>query len=184
MATRCAQRGIGFFSSEKQAEQAIRALESAHFPMDQVSIVAKELQEDTVAAGAKTGHSVQGQDVNDPQKRPEQANTSAFWGGLVGGLSAIAFPGAGAVFAVGAVGTALATVAAGQGAGAAASFNLARSLQSLGIPEQQSGHLSDRLINGDFMVVIDSDTEAMQQAASILTAQNIQAWNVYDLPES
>jgi hypothetical protein len=176
------QRGIGFFSKEKQAEQAIRALESAQFPMDQVSIVAKELQEDTVAAGAKTGHTLQGQDVNNPQKRPEQANASAFWGGLVGGLSAIAFPGAGSVFAVGAVGTALATVAAGQGAGAAASFNLARGLQSLGVPEAKSGHLSDRLINGDYMVVVDSDSEAMQQAASVLTDQDIQAWDVYTAP--
>ena len=80
------QRGIGFFSKEKQAEQAIRALETAQFPMDQVSIVAKELQQDTVAAGAQTGHTVQGQDVNNPKKRPEQANASAFWGGLVGGF--------------------------------------------------------------------------------------------------
>lgn len=183
MATQCTQRGIGFFSKEKQAEQAVRALESSQFPMDQVSIVAKQLQEDVVAGGAEIGHKVQGQDVNDPLKRPEQANASAFWGGLVGGLSAIAFPGAaGSIFAVGAVGTALATVAAGQGAGAAASFNLAEGLESLGVPEDRSGNLSDRLINGDFMVVVDSNPAEMEQAAAVLTEQNIDNWDVYAMP--
>lgn len=184
MATQCTQRGIGFFSEEQQAEQAIRALESANFPMDQVSIIAKQLENDVVAQGATTGHQLQGQDVNDPLKRPEQANASAFWGGLVGGLSAIAFPGAGTVFAVGAVGTALATVAAGQGAGAAASLNLERGLKSLGVPEQRAGSLSDRLINGDFMVVVDSDDQEIKQASSVLTNQDIQAWDVYTMPNT
>jgi hypothetical protein len=42
--------------------------------------------------------------------------------------------------------------------------------------------LSDRLINGDFMVVVDSNPEEMEQAAAVLTEQNIDNWDVYAMP--
>jgi hypothetical protein len=175
-------RGIGFFSEEKNAEQALKALQSSDFPMDQVSVIAKQLEKDVVAGGATTGAKVQGQDINASKRLPEQAVTGAVWGGLVGGLSALAFPGAGTVFAVGAVGTALATAVAGQGAGAAATMNLKESLKSLGIPQDKTGAYSDRLINEDFMLMVDGDQEALNQAESVLMNKSIQAWDVYSMP--
>lgn len=172
-------RGIGFFPKEKNAEQAVRALESSDFPMDQVSILAKQLEKDTVAGGAQTGSYVKGQDINATKQLPEQATTSAFWGGLLGGLSALAFPGAGTVFAAGAVGTAFATTMLGQGAGAAATQSLKSALKSLGIPEDRTAAFSDRLINQQFMIVVEGSQADLNRAEAILDDQSIQAWNVY-----
>ncbi|WP_035984686.1 hypothetical protein [Leptolyngbya sp. KIOST-1] len=184
MAEQHTHRGIGFFSGENQAEKAIRALKSSGFSMDQVSILAKQLTEDTVAGGAKTGHQVQGQDINDSKRLPEQANTGAFWGGLLGGLSAFAIPGGlGAVLAAGSVGAAFSGVMAGQGAGALATQNLKEGLKSLGVPQEKVGGFSDRLINQNFMVIIDGSQAELQQAESALTDHNIQAWDVYSVPQ-
>ncbi|MBE9158094.1 hypothetical protein IQ265_14840 [Nodosilinea sp. LEGE 06152] len=178
-------RGIGFFPEEEQAEKAIRALESSGFPMEQVSIIAKQLEKDTVAGGATTGHQVQGQDINASRRLPEQANTGALWGGLLGGLSAFAIPGGlGAVLAVGSVGAAFAGVVAGQGAGALATQNLKEGLKSLGIPDEKVGGFSDRLINQDFMVIIEGSQAEINQVETALTDHDIQAWNIYPMPQS
>ena len=185
MAEQRTHRGIGFFPEEEQAEKAVRALESSGFPMDQVSIVAKQLEKDTVAGGAKTGHQVQGQDINASRRLPEQANTGALWGGLLGGLSAFAIPGGlGAVLAVGSAGAAFAGVMAGQGAGALATQNLKEGLKSLGIPDEKVGGFSDRLINQDFMVIVDGAQPELTRAESALTEHNIQAWDIYAVPQS
>ncbi|MGG6242462.1 hypothetical protein ACQ4N7_27930 [Nodosilinea sp. AN01ver1] len=185
MAEQFTHRGIGFFPEEEQAEKAVRALESSGFPMVQVSIVAKQLEKDTVAGGAKTGHQVQGQDINASRRLPEQLNTGALWGGLLGGLSAFAIPGGlGAVLAAGSAGAAFAGVMAGQGAGALATQNLKEGLKSLGLPEEKVGGFSDRLINQDFMVVIDGSQAEINQVESALTDHNIQAWAIYPMPQS
>jgi uncharacterized membrane protein len=174
-------RGIGFFSEEKQAEQAIRALESANFPLDRVSILAKQLTDDGVASGAKTSGQVGGQAINASERGPQNAVTAALWGGLVGGLASLALPGAGVVMAIGAVGGALATAVAGQGVGALATLNLKQGLQSLGIPQAQVGAISDRLLKEDFMVVVDGNTTELSQAEAVLTHQSIQDWHIYPL---
>jgi hypothetical protein len=150
--------------------------------MDQVSIVAKQLAQDEVAGGATTGHHVQGQDINDSQRRPEQALTGAFWGGLLGGLSTLAIPGAGAVLMTGSIGAAFAALMAGQGAGAVATMNLKRSLESLGVPQGKVGEFSDRLIHEDVMVIVDGSQGELRQAETILNEQAIQSWDVYDRP--
>ncbi|MFQ4135965.1 hypothetical protein PGN35_006550 [Nodosilinea sp. PGN35] len=183
MTSQYTRRGIGFFSEEKQAEQAIRALQSSGFPMGQISILAKQLAEDVVAGGAKTGSEVKGQDINDSKRLPENALAGGFWGGLLGGLSGIAMiPGAGAVIAAGSVGAALAAIAAGQGAGALATSNLKDKLVSLGIPQDRAGAFSDRLINADFMVIADGSQAQVSQAESVLAEHGIQAWDVYGIP--
>jgi hypothetical protein len=178
-------RGIGFFPKEEQAEQAIRALESSGFPMGQISILAKQLADDVVAGGAKTGSEVEGQDINDSKRLPQNALTWGFWGGLLGGLTGLGMiPGAGAVIAAGSVGVALATLAAGQGAGALATTNLKAGLRSLGVPEDQAGAFSDRLIGGDFLVIVDGSQEEVSQAESVLAEHSIQTWDVYPMPQS
>lgn len=178
-------RGIGFFPKEEQAEQAIRALQSSGFPMGQISILAKQLADDVVAGGAKTGSEVEGQDINDSKRLPENALTWGFWGGLLGGLTGLGMiPGAGAVIAAGSVGAALATLAVGQGAGALATSNLKAGLRSLGVPEDQAGAFSDRLIGGDFLVIVDGSQEEVSRAESVLADHSIQTWDVYPMPQS
>jgi hypothetical protein len=182
MAEQPTRRGIGFFTEEKKAEQGIRALESSDFPMQQVSIVAKQLEPDQVAGGAKTGSQVEGQEIQESRQTAQRAGATALWGSLLGGFSSLAFPGVGAVIAAGSVGAALVTTVAGEGAGAAASLTLENKLKSLGIPQQQAAGFSDRLIKGQYMVIIDGNSEEMSQAESTMTNQNIQAWDTYQIP--
>ncbi|MBD2112612.1 MULTISPECIES: hypothetical protein [Cyanophyceae] len=184
MTAQLTYKGIGFFSKEDQAEQAVKALESSGFTMSQVSILAKQLKKDVVAGGATTGHRVKGQDINDSQRWPEDALTGALWGGLLGGLSSLAIPGAGAVIAVGSIGTAFLAVMAGQGAGAVATMNLKEGLQSLGIPQERVGAFSDRLLSSDFMVIADGTQEDLNQAAAIFQQQGIEDWDIYPTPEA
>ncbi|WP_317038273.1 hypothetical protein [Nodosilinea sp. E11] len=152
--------------------------------MGQISILAKQLAEDVVAGGAKTGSEVKGQDINDSKRLPENALTLAFWGGLLGGLGGLAIPGVGAVIAAGSVGAAFATVAAGQGAGALATSHLKDGLRSLGVPQERAGAFSDRLIGEDFMVIVDGSQAEVSQAESVLASHSIQVWDVYPMPQS
>ncbi|MBD2032487.1 hypothetical protein H6F55_21105 [Phormidium sp. FACHB-322] len=152
--------------------------------MHQVSILAKQLKKDVVAGGATTGHRIKGQDINASQRWSEDALTGALWGGLLGGLSSLAIPGAGTVIAVGALGTAFLTVMAGQGVGAVATMNLKEGLKSLGLPEDQIGTACDRLLNEDFMVVIDGTQDQINQVEPLLTKHNIQVWGVYPKPQT
>jgi uncharacterized protein YcfJ len=184
MAENYTHRGIGFFSEEKQAEQAIQRLKSTGFPMSQISVVAKQLAEDQVAGGVKTGSEVKGQDINDSERLPQNAMAGGFWGGLLGGLTGLAMiPGAGAVVAAGSVGAAFAAMAAGQEAGAMATANLKDRLQSLGVPQAKAGAFSDRLVNVDFMVVVDGSEAELRQAEPILVDHNLQDWDIYPAAE-
>jgi len=85
--------------------------------------------------------------------------------------------------AAGSVGAAFAAMAAGQGAGAMATANLKDRLQSLGVPQAKAGAFSDRLVNADFMVVVDGSEAEVSQAESVLVDHNLQDWDIYPAAE-
>ncbi|MDV3000159.1 MAG: hypothetical protein N5P05_001765 [Chroococcopsis gigantea SAG 12.99] len=173
------QRAIGTFSSRVDAERALEQLKSSGFPMDQVSLIAKNHDGDDVA----------GVEVKDKvgNKADEGAVKGAVTGGTLGGLTgllvglgALAIPGIGPIMLAGAEATALATTLAGGAIGAAAG-SLVGALVGLGIPEDRARMYNDRVSQGHYLVIVRGTEEQIRRADTILNDRNIQDFGIYDV---
>lgn len=174
------RRAVGVFSNRRDAEEALRELNHGGFPMDRVSVIAKNAG-DRDMAGADV------RDVND-NEADEGAKTGAIAGGALGGitgllvgLGALAIPGIGPVMLAGATATAIATTLSGTAIGAAAG-GLIGALIGLGIPEDKARVYSDRVARGDYLVVVDGTDDDIRRAEAILNRRGIENWGIYDYP--
>lgn len=174
------KRAVGVFSSRQDAEYALNELRDAGFPMNKVSIIAKDASDAKIAgAGVR--------DVDDNQA-DDGAKTGAIAGGALGGitgllvgLGALAIPGIGPVMLAGATATAIATTLSGTAIGAAAG-GLIGALIGLGIPEERARVYSDRVSRGDYLVIVDGNDDEIRRAEAILHRRGIQDWGIYDYP--
>ena len=172
------KRAVGVFSNRQDAEYALNELRDAGFPMNKVSIIAKDTRDNKIAgAGVR--------DVDDTQA-DEGAKTGAIAGGALGGitgllvgLGALAIPGIGPVMLAGATATAIATTLSGTAIGAAAG-GLIGALIGLGIPEDRARVYSDRVSRGDYLVIVDGSDDDIRRAEVILRRRGIQDWGIYD----
>ena len=175
------RRAIGVFSSRRDTEYALNELRASGFPMDNVSIVAKD---------SGDGEQISGKTVSD--RVGNEADTGAAVGavtgtaggmiaGLLTGLGALAIPGLGPVIAAGTVGTTLATTLAGGTIGAL-SGGLIGALAGLGIPEERARVYTDRLSRGDYLLILDGRSDEIARAEMILlNNRGIEEWGIYDV---
>lgn len=177
---RTGKRAIGIFSSRQETEDALHALRDSGFPMDRVSLIARDSDREDIA----------GVDVRDRvgNKADEGATSGAMTGGALGsltgllvGIGALAIPGIGPIMLAGAGATALATTLAGGAIGAAAG-GLLGALIGLGIPEDRARLYTERLSQGDYLVLVDGTEDEVRRAESILSTRGIEEWGVYDRP--
>ncbi|MBE9236704.1 histidine kinase [Anabaena aphanizomenioides LEGE 00250] len=167
------KRAVGVFSHRRDAETALRDLRNAGFPMNQVSLIAKDTDnsekrnlegnkaDEGLKAGAATGGAIGG------------------IGGLLVGLGTLAIPGVGPVMAGGAVATALATTLTGGVVGAAVG-GIAGGLIGLGIPEERARVYSDRFQRGHYLIIVDGTQAQIHQAETILKGLGIEEFDIYD----
>jgi len=177
------RRAVGVFPNRQQAEQALSELRDRGFPMDRVSIVAKDANRRDEIAGTEVKERV-GNKADDGAKTGVVAGGAL--GGLTGllvGLGALAIPGIGPIMLAGAGATALATALSGGAIGAAAG-GLLGALAGLGIPEERAKAYQHRISQGDYLVMVEGTEAELRQAESILSHHGVQDWGVYDLPES
>ena len=176
------RRAVGVFSSRARAEAALNELRDSNFPMRKVSVIAKDGDHKDDIAGV---------DVKDRKgnKADKGAATGATTGGILGGLGgllvglgALAIPGIGPVMLGGAAATALATTLSGGAIGAAAG-GLVGALVGMGIPEERAKVYNDRLSRGDYLVMIDGDTDEIHRAETILHRHHIEEFGIYDKRE-
>ncbi|MBD2100666.1 general stress protein [Leptolyngbya sp. FACHB-261] len=169
------RRAIGIFPTRDKAELAINQLRASGFPMDNLSIVARDTEEgrvggaDVTTTGAAAGAS---------------AGTVA--GGLAGlllGIGSLAIPGVGPVITAGALGSALATAAAGAGVGAATG-GLLGALAGLGVPESRAQVYHDRIQRGDFLVILEGSKADVVRAETILHDSGIEEFASYDVSDT
>lgn len=179
------RRAVGVFDSRQAAENALHELRDAGFVMSHVSIVAKDTN--GLDRSDRIGDT-QVQDLDDETLVDEGAKTGAATGGTVGGLTgllvglgALAIPGVGPVMLAGAAATAIATTLAGGAIGAAAG-SLVGGLIGLGIPEDRAQVYYDRVVRGDYMVIVDGSEAEIRQAEMVLTGRGILDWEVYNTP--
>ncbi len=183
------QRAIGTFSSYEAAETALRELKDRGFMMDRVSVVGNDINRQTEITGANTSGrlaDVGNMDSHDNEAE-ETAQKGAVAGGALGGLTgllvglgAIAIPGVGPVMLAGAAATAIATAISGSVIGAAAG-SLTGGLVGLQIPEDRAKVYSDRVSQGDYLVMVEGSAADIAVAESVFSKHRIQEWYVYDL---
>ncbi|WP_009631478.1 general stress protein [Synechocystis sp. PCC 7509] len=176
------KRAVGVFSTRNEAEHALHELNNSGFPMNKISVIAKDDNQADIA----------GVDVQDKvgNKADEGASAGALTGGVLGGatgllvgLGALAIPGVGPIVLAGEVATALATTLAGGAIGAAAG-GLIGALVGLGIPEKEAKNYNDRVSRGHYLVMVDGNDAEIARAETILTGRGIEDFGIYDRPDS
>jgi hypothetical protein len=186
------QRAVGIFPNYQATEVALRELKERGYIMDRVSVIGRDMDRHPDLAGANTSNKIQdaGHMHHDDEHDNEAAETAkkgAVAGGTVGGLTgllvgigALAIPGVGPVMLAGAAATALATAVSGGAIGAAAG-SLAGGLVGLNIPEDRAQAYSDRVSNGDYLVMVEGAETDIHLAESIFTKHGIHDWYAYDV---
>lgn len=172
------RRAIGTFPTRQAADQALTELRQSGFPMERVSVIAKD--QDRVA-GVETTERV-------GNKADDGAKAGAATGGVVGGiggllvgLGLLAIPGIGPIMLAGATGTALATALSGAAIGAATG-GLGGALIGLGIPEHEAKRYNDRVSRGEYLVAVEGTDAEIARAETILRRRGIEDWGIYHAP--
>jgi hypothetical protein len=184
------QRAAGTFSTYEATELALHELKDNGFLMDKVSVVGRDMDRQTEVTGANTSNQLA--DVGNLDTQENKAGETAIDGAIAGsaiggfagllvGLGALAIPGVGPVMLAGATATAIATAISGGAIGAAAG-SLGGGLVGLGIPEDRAKVYSDRVSQGDYLVMVEGSEAEIALAESILSNRGIHEWYAYDLP--
>ncbi len=177
------KRAVGVFSNRRDAEHALNELRDSGFPMDKVSVIAKEADHDDQLAGADMSDRV-GNKADEGAKAGAVTGTAlGGLGGLLVGLGALAIPGIGPIMLAGAGATALATTLTGAGIGAVAG-GLIGGLVGLGIPEERARVYNDRVSRGEYLVIVDGTADDIHRAEAVLSRRGIQDWGIYDAPNT
>lgn len=155
---------VGVFMDEKTADEAITALQSDGFDHNHIGLVAheevlqkvdrqEEIEEGTVTVDQELG-TVGGAAV----------------GGLTGlliGVGALVIPGLGPILAAGTLSTALGTVLAMTGMGAATG-GLVGALTSVGVTEEDAKTYANKVKEGGILVVVEVYDERVPVISEIL----------------
>jgi hypothetical protein len=179
MQTTDQKRALGVFADHHQAEQSLSELKESGFPMDHVSIVVRQADGDEEVKGAEVSDRIGDQDVKTPLGAAKEAFASGSLGFVLVGLGSLALPGIGPLLAAGSLGAALVATTAGAGVGALAARNLAKTFSDLGIPEAKASVYSDRLMQGDCLVMVEGNPDEVQSAEQVFSHQGIQDWGIY-----
>ncbi|WP_414550182.1 hypothetical protein [Anabaena sp. CCY 0017] len=178
---------VGVFVRHQEVESTINELKVSGFPMEQVSIIAKDVEPDERLGEAQMsdGQSPtvsdrigeQGVNVTSPVG---ETLTATSWGSVLVGLSSLAIPSLGILLAAGSVGLALLASIAGVAVGTVANQNLVKALADLGIPENQARIYSDRLQQSYYLLILNGTDQEIDSATAILRNQNIKNLGIYD----
>jgi hypothetical protein len=178
------RRSLGVFPHRREAEAALHELRDSGFPMDRVSVIKRDADENDHLAGSEV------RDRVEDNKADEGAKTGAVSGGVLGGLTGLlvglgtlAIPGIGPIMLAGATATTIATTLAGTAIGAVTG-GLLGALIGLGIPEERARVYNERVARGDYLVIAEGTDEELARAEAIFRHRNIEEYGVYDMPET
>jgi hypothetical protein len=167
---------VAVYPDQSAAERAVRQLHEDGFPLDDLSIVGRDVQVteepdglvsrgDYVKAGAETG---------------------SLFGGLSGlciGAGFLVLPGLGLVGVAGPIGAALLAGIEGALAGTALG-GLAGALVGWDVPKHRAIKYEEQVKGGKFLVFVRSTPEVIARARALLAAQGPDHIDVYEPPAS
>ncbi|BAB72958.1 general stress protein [Anabaena sp. FACHB-709] len=181
METKTIKHGLGLFANSQAVEQAINDLKGANFPVEKISVIAKDIEKTEHLKEVQTRDRLGNQDVDTTGAIGDTLSATS-WGTLLIGLSSLALPGLGTVLAAGSVGVALVASIGGVAVGAVATQNLVNALANLGIPEERARVYSDRLQQSNYLLIVDGSEAEIHSAEAILRQHKIEYWDIYDSP--
>ncbi|MGV2829917.1 general stress protein [Myxosarcina sp. GI1(2024)] len=174
------KRAVGVFERREDVESALRALKDKGFNMDNVSLLARDIE------GVEGADQVTDKEGNEASEGAGiGATTGTVLGGIGGflvGAGVLAIPGVGPVLAAGVGISEIASTLAGAGIGAAAG-GIVGALVGLGIPEEKAKVYEDRIKAGDYLLMVTGTEDEVESAASILRDRDIQEFEIYDAPD-
>ncbi|NMB36148.1 MAG: hypothetical protein GX989_07690 [Firmicutes bacterium] len=149
---------VGIFRTQERAKEAIEELKSQGFDEKEISLVAREKQEEDFAEEEQgPGGLTMGQ---------QDLSEGIFAGGAVGGLTgllagagALLVPGVGPIIAAGPLATFLTGIVGG---------GLVGGLIDFGIPEERGRHFEERVKRGDILVSVKAEDDEVEQVTSTL----------------
>lgn len=173
------RRAVGTFKNRRDVEDALQALKHANIDMDQVSLIARHVEdvEGSENVGKRGNESKEGAAAG--------ATTGTVLGGIGGflvGVGVLAVPGVGPILAAGVGIPALASTLAGAGIGAAAG-GIVGALVGAGIPEERAKQYSDRVKAGEYLLMVNGTERDMQQIDSLMHKHHVEAFEVFNAPD-
>jgi hypothetical protein len=165
---------VGVYTSVDAAEEAVRELGKGGFPIQHVSIVARDLGSEKTIHGYVTSCDV----------AKSSARTGAWVGGLFGLLAGAAFlwvPGVGPLIVAGSLTAALLGGVEGAVAGAAVT-GLLGWLTSLGISKEHILKYEESVKAGKYLVIAHGSADDVRKAKQILEGTRPAELNVHAQP--
>ncbi|MDZ8068436.1 MAG: hypothetical protein RMY64_22870 [Nostoc sp. DedQUE08] len=163
------RRTIGVFAGYSDAQLVLQELKASNFPMDKVSVIARNTEESDIA-----GVRIIENTGNTSLKDAAGAVASDYLGNIADlsvDLVLLVIPGIGPVILAGAEVTAIATTLAG---------GLSSLFLSLGITEKQAQGYSDLVCKGYYLVIVTGIDIELRLAKRIFNRRDIQQWGVFE----
>ncbi|MBN3962387.1 general stress protein [Nostoc sp. NMS8] len=164
------RRTVGVFAGYSDAQLVLQELKAANYPMQKVSVVARNTEEQSDIAGVE----IREHTSNTSSEDAAGAVTGSALNGLTGllvGLVLLVIPGIGPVILIGAEVTAIATTLAG---------GLPALFISLGISEKPAQGYSDLVCKGYYLVIVTGIDIEIRIAKRIFNRRDIQQWGIYE----
>ncbi len=164
------RRTIGVFAGYSDAQLVLKELKAANFPMEKVSVIARNTEKQSDIAGVEIIENT----GNTSSEDAAGAFSSDALDGLTGlsvDLVLLVIPGIGPVILAGAEVTAIATTLAG---------GLPGLFLSLGIAEKQAQSYSDLVCKGYYLVIVTGIDIEIRLAKRIFNRRDIQQWGVFE----
>lgn len=161
---------VGAFTTRSAAEQALKHLYCAGFPITRLSLVSKdtELLEQLEEAIRKTQSSRDNRSSNAPCAMITGSMVGAL-GGCLMTIGILSIPGVAPAIAIGsAVGTALASTLAGAGIGLATG-GVISVYNCPGVASERANDSDERLSPEEYLVIVNGTEQEVQRAKKLLT---------------
>ncbi|MCT7991656.1 hypothetical protein [Laspinema olomoucense] len=175
------KRAVGLFPSMEKAAVALCDLKSAGFPMKNISAIArKRNQIRTLTPNQKEITTLD---------NPVQATglAGALTGGSLGmvlgllvSLSILALSGIGPILLAGVEVATLGTVLVAGGAIGAATGGIVGRLMAYGMSTDRAHRYWERVVKGDYLLILTGSDREIALASRILNARGIQEWEIHE----
>ncbi|MCT7964252.1 hypothetical protein NG791_26595 [Laspinema sp. D1] len=175
------KRAVGLFPSMEKAAIALCDLKSAGFPMKNISAIARKRNR----IRSITPNSLEITTLDNPV--PATGLAAALTGGSLGmvlgllvGLSILALSGIGPLLLAGVEVASAGTVLFAGGAIGAATGGMVGRLMAYGMSNERARRYWERVVQGDYLLILTGSDREIALASRILNARGIQDWEIHE----
>ncbi|MBD0387565.1 MAG: hypothetical protein ICV54_13835 [Nostoc sp. C3-bin3] len=169
---------VGVFASCSDTQLVLQELNASNFPMQKVSVIARNAEEKSDIAGVQVKERTSNTSSEDASGGITTGALGDITGGLLTGLVFSIIPSIGRVMLAGAKATAIASTLSGDEVNAVAG-GLPSVLLALGIPKEQAQGYSDLVCKGYYLVIVTGIDIEIRLAKRVFNRRDVQQWSVY-----